>query len=182
VNEHAGRANLKRFTNEEMAEFDVLCASAERAIGRTISNDKFGEWPAITGTHPNFAEIEKNVGMDHWRPRYKWASTHTHANHKPIGTLLGMAESTTFVNLVGASNSGFVDPFLMTSITLSQITTTFLLIAPNPDRLVHANVMLRLADEMQTIAVETEKLTRGAFNAVKPSRPSAPSFAASMSK
>lgn len=80
-----------------------------------------------------------------------------------------MAESTTFVNLVGASNSGFVDPFLMTSITLSQITTTFLLIAPNPDRLVHANVMLKLADEMQTIAVETEKLTREAFNAVKPS-------------
>jgi hypothetical protein len=82
-----------------------------------------------------------------------------------------MAEADQIVNLVGASNSGFVDPFQMTAITLAQLTTTYLLHAPNADRLVHSNVMLTLADEMSTIAIMNEQVTREAFDAQKRGKP-----------
>lgn len=165
MNEHSERANIGSFSDNELKEFDARCAGAEEVLGRKIARDKNGEWPAITQTHTNFAAIEKDVGMDHWRPRYKWASTHTHAHHRPIDKLLGMAETDKDVHLVGASNSGFVDPFQMTAITLAQITTTYLLHVPNPDRIMHSNVMQKLADEMSSIAIENERVTREAFEA-----------------
>ena len=163
INHYSERAGLRPFSADELAEFDERCDVAERFLGRKIDKSKLGEWPAITQTHPTFASLEEHVKMDHWRPRYKWASTHTHANHRPADKLLGLSETTERVNLVGSSNSGFVDPFQMTAITLAQITTTYLLHAPNPDRIVHAGVMLKLADQMSSIALETERRTREDF-------------------
>lgn len=165
MNEHSERAKIRSFSDDELKEFDARCAWAEKILGRKITKDKNGEWPAIMQTHTNFAAIEKDVDMDHWRPRYKWASTHTHAHHRPIDKLLGMAEADKEVHLVGASNSGFVGPFEMTAITLTQITTTYLLHVPNPDRIVHSNVMQKLADEMSSITIENERVTREAFEA-----------------
>ncbi|MFN3527409.1 MAG: hypothetical protein ACK4YU_15110, partial [Paracoccus sp. (in: a-proteobacteria)] len=74
-------------------------------------------------------------------------------------------ESEDDVHLVGASNSGFVDPFEMTAITLAQITTTYLFHGVNVDRIVHAEVLLALADQMSSIAIENERVTREAFEA-----------------
>lgn len=165
MNAHSERARIRRFSDEELKEFDARCEIAEIVLGRKIGKDKYGEWPAITRTHVNFAAIEKDVDMDHWRPRYRWASTHTHAHHRPMDKLLGMSESEDDVHLVGASNSGFVDPFEMTAITLAQITTTYLFHGVNVDRIVHAEVLLALADQMSSIAIENERVTREAFEA-----------------
>ena len=68
-----------------------------------------------------------------------------------------LSESTEFGNLVGPSNSGFVDPLQMTAITLAQVTITYLSVTPNLDRNVHSNVMLKLANEMSDIAIRTEE-------------------------
>lgn len=163
MNEYSERAGIERFSEEDLKEFDERCAGAEEILGRKIDKDKYGEWPAITLTHKTFADIEKDVDMDHWRPRYKWASTHTHAHHRPLDKLLGMAEANAEAHLVGASNSGFVDPLQMTAITLAQITKTYLYHGVNVDRIVHTNIMLTLADQMSLIAIENERVTREAF-------------------
>lgn len=167
MNEYSKRANIRSFSKEEMKEFDARCSGAEEMLGRKIEGDKHGEWPAIMQTHTNFAAIEKDVKMDHWRPRYKWASTHTHAHHRPLDKLLGMAEASNEVHLIGASNSGFVDPFQMTAIALAQITTTYLFHGVNVDRIVHSNIMLSLAEQMSIIAIENERVTYEAFEAQK---------------
>jgi len=171
VNDHAARAGLQTFSKVELLQFDLRCAEAEKLLGRKIDKDKNGEWPAITQIHKNFAEIEKQVGMDHWRPRYKWASSHTHANHRPTGTLLGMSEATDNAHLIGQSNSGLVDPFQMTAITLAQITATYLLYTPNPDRIVHSKVILRLSEEMTEIAMDSEQISREKFEEQKSNKP-----------
>ena len=163
MNEHSERAGIERFSEEDLKKFDERCAGAEEILGRKIEKDKYGEWPAITLVHTTFAAIEKDLGMDHWRPRYKWASTHTHAHHRPLDKLLGMSEANEEAHLVGSSNSGFVDPFEMTAITLAQITTTYLYHGVNVDRTVHTNIMLTLADQMSLIAIENERVTREAF-------------------
>lgn len=164
LNEFSERARMDKFSQEDMKGFDERCEVAEQILGRKIEKDKLGEWPAITQTHSTFADLELDVGMDHWRPRYKWASAHTHAHHRPSEKLLGMVEATDHAHLVGASNSGLVDPFQMTAIALSQITAVYLLHTPNIDRIVHSQVLLKFADEMSTIAMENEKATREAFD------------------
>lgn len=165
MNEHSEQAKIRNFSKEEMKEFDARCSGAEEILGRKIANDKYGEWPAIMQTHTNFAAIEEDVDMNHWRPRYRWASTHTHAHHRPLDKLLGMAEASNEVHLIGASNSGLVDPLQMTAITLAQVTITYLFHGVNADRIVHSNIMLSLAEQMSTIAIENERVTYEAFEA-----------------
>lgn len=155
LNEHAERARLDPFSDEDLRGFDERCVEAERQLGRKVKRDKDGEWPTINVAHRNFADMERHVGMDHWRPRYKWASRHTHSDLAPNEKLLGMSEAKEPVILVGASNSGFADPLMMTAISLAQITNTFLSVTPNLDRLVHSSVMLELSEEMNDIATKT---------------------------
>mgnify|MGYP000668902283 CR=1 FL=1 len=160
MNEHSELAGFEKFSKRDLEDFDTRRNEAEKALGRKITKDKDGEWPAINLKHRDFAAIEKRVGMDHWRPRYKWASQHTHADLKPVGNLLGMSESKEAVNLVGASNSGFADPFMMTAISLAQITNTYLSVTPNLDRVVHSNVLLRFSDEMSGIAMKIQNKSK----------------------
>lgn len=162
LNEHSERAGLDPFSDEQMANFDHLCAEAEKLLGRKIDKDRDGEWPSINLNHRNFADIERHVDMDHWRPRYKWASRHTHADHSPNDKLLGMSEAKEPLILVGASNSGFADPFMMTAISLAQITNTFLSVTPNFDRVVHSSVMSELSEKMNEIATQAQDKTHEA--------------------
>lgn len=167
MNKHSERAGLKSFTAEEIREFDARCAEAERILGRAMENDKNGEWPKITVSHPTFAHVEESVGMDHWRPWYKWASSYTHANHRPADKSLGLAETTVPINLVGASNSGFVDPFQLTALSLAQLVATYLTHSINLDRIVHIDVFRELANEMADIAIEAERDSRQKFESVQ---------------
>lgn len=163
LNEHAERARVEPFSDEMLRTFDNHCAEAEEQLGRKFDRDKDGEWPAINITHRNYADIERHVGMDHWRPRYKWASRHAHADFAPNDKLLGMSEAKNRITLVGASNSGFADPLMMTAISLAQITNTYLSVTPNFDRIVHSRVIFKLSDEMNDIAIKTRDDTHKAF-------------------
>lgn len=163
MNEYSERSGLGRFTAEKIQELDERCAMAERVLERKIDNDKNGEWPRITGSHPNFARVEESVGMDHWRPWYKWASSFTHANHRPADKSLGLAETTVPINLVGASNSGFVDPFQLTALSLAQLVETYLFYSISLDRIVHIDVFHELANEMADIAIKAEQDSMRAF-------------------
>ncbi|QCO54845.1 hypothetical protein EOK75_03000 [Pseudorhodobacter turbinis] len=156
---------IRCFTVDEMAVFEARCDEAERILGRSVGKgETAGEWPKIMQKHPQFDKIEKDVGMDIGRPVYKMASTHTHANHRPMGDLLGMFEADAEAHLVGPSNSGFVTPLRMTAVTLAQITMTYLFHGANADRIVHADTMAALAEQMATIAKENERVTREAFD------------------
>jgi predicted transposase YbfD/YdcC len=165
INEHSLAEESSSISEDELADLDAACSAAEALLGRKILKDKDGEWPAINPRHRTFASIEEDVDMDHWRPKYKWASTHTHANHRPADKPLGMTETRAKVQLVGSSNSGFVSPFEMTAITLAQVTSTYLSHGSNVDRVVHTNVLLSLAGEMVTIAMDNERTTREAYEA-----------------
>lgn len=155
-NFYAERAKLKPFSVQELEDMDRRCAIAFEAVGEELK----GEWdwakPGLSQVKPNFAEVEKVVKMDHWRPRYKWASQHIHSGHRPSENVLGASEAKQPVMLVGRSNSGFVDPLHMTAISLMQITSTFLLKDPNIDRVVYAKILATLSDSVGQLAVEAE--------------------------
>lgn len=67
-----------------------------------------------------------------------------------------MSESKEAVNLVGASNSELADPFMMTATSLAQITSTYLSVTPNLDRVVHSSVLLKFSDEMSEITMNIQ--------------------------
>ena len=95
-----------------------------------------------------FAAIEKDVGLDHMRPYYKWASQNIHAGSKGMRNRLGLCEAEDDILLVGQSNSGMTDPAHTTAISLLQITTTILLLKPTFDHIVLAKIMSDYAQDI----------------------------------
>ena len=155
-NLHAERANLMPFSAEELADIDARCALALDAVGEEVEGDWGWAAPALTKGKPTFAALEKAVEMDHWRPRYKWASQHIHSGHRPSNKLLGACEARQPLMLVGRSNSGFTDPLHMTAISLLQITTIVLFQNPNIDRVVYSKILMTLSNSVGQLALECD--------------------------
>lgn len=76
----ADRAGIPPFSNEEFSEIEAARHAAEAEVGRRLRFDwdwastAFGDRQGI-----KCADIERDVGMDDWRPRYKWASQRVHS-------------------------------------------------------------------------------------------------------
>lgn len=163
LNVHSQRARIERFSDAELEAMDRECEAAEAAIGRKLKGEFDWAGPALKSksSQVRFAQIETDVGMDHWRPRYKWACQHSHAGFSGPQKLLGMSEAKQFMFQVGPSNSGFVDPLHMTAISLHQMTSTFLLSGtPDLGRVVYVTVIGHLVDELGPLSVNVEKVTR----------------------
>lgn len=159
LNEHAERANMTPFSEQEIIAMKQRCDGFEARFGKDMHNEYGWASVALSNPKPNFTQLEKAVALDHWRPRYRWASQHTHGGYRPPLALLGTAETTDQVHLVGQSNSGFTDPIQMTAISLNHVTSTLLLIRPTVDNIIFVKIVSDLADEMGTVALEVEKRT-----------------------
>lgn len=74
-----------------------------------------------------FAQLEKDVGLERMRPIYKWASQHTHAGMISPAATLGMSETRDPQAVqVGGSNSGISDPISLAAYSLWRSTSVFL--------------------------------------------------------
>ena len=163
-NLYAERAMLKPFSSSDLSEIDDRCDALKAEIGEALL--KYGDYdwarPALKNSgqqRPTFLDLEKATGLDHWRPRYRWACQHIHSGSRPDEKMLGLAEASEEMILVGASNSGFVDPIQMTALSLNTATSAFLTHSSSEDRLVIVMVLVDFADELSNIAIETEQKT-----------------------
>jgi hypothetical protein len=157
LNEHAERANMKPFTAQEMEVMKARCDALESRFGKEMHNEYGWASVALNNPRPNFAQIEKAISLDHWRPRYRWASQHTHGGYRPALSMLGTAESAQPVHLVGQSNSGFTDPIHMTAISLNNATSSLLTIRPTVDNIIFLQIIDHLSNEIGNVAVVVEK-------------------------
>ena len=103
-----------------------------------------------------FAAIEKDVGLDHMRPYYKWATLNIHAGSKGMRNRLGLCEAKEDILLVGPSNSGMTDPSHATAISICQATTTLLVLKPTLDHIVLIKIISELEDEVGQAFLEGE--------------------------
>jgi hypothetical protein len=158
--QHAERANLEPFSDAEMEEMKKYCDHFAALFGKEMSNDYGWASPVFNGNpKPNFRMIEEAVKLDHWRPRYRWASQHVHSPHRPTHALLGMAEARQQVFLVGQSNSGMVDPIQMTAISLSIATSNLLVMKPTFDHIIAMNILDQWSREIGPLALDIERKT-----------------------
>jgi hypothetical protein len=95
-----------------------------------------------------FASLEKDVGLDHMRPYYKWASQNIHAGAKGTRNRLALSECTDDILVVGQSNSGMTDPAHATAISLMQVTLNLLKIAPNFDHIILMKLLVEFSNEI----------------------------------
>lgn len=161
-NEYASRANLMPIDDDDIRKIEAEREAAEKALGRHLRND--WDWAAnhLVGQPANFASLERDVQLDHWRPRYKWACQHVHAGFFENHKLLGMSEAKEVMFLVGPSNSGMVDPLHMTAISLYQMTVNFLFYPePNLDRVMFARVLESFIDKVGEAAQRAGNDTAG---------------------
>lgn len=147
--EYETAAGLKPFDGAELAQLVAAREAICQKHGAEMREDwgwaakALGKSKRIT-----FFDIEKDVGLDHWRPRYRWASQDTHGNFRPNGSSLGMCEASEEMILVGPSNSGMIDPGQMVAHALVMATMPLLVLEPNFDRLATMRVLEVLRSEV----------------------------------
>ncbi|MEO8327462.1 MAG: DUF5677 domain-containing protein, partial [Nitrospirota bacterium] len=134
---YEARLQEKGPSHEEIDDCKIQYDKLVHKYGKRYSQH-YGWASYIFPKHPRvgFAAIEKNVGLDHMRPYYKWASQNIHAGSKALRNRLGLCEAKDDILLVGQSNSGMTDPAHETAISLCQITTRVLCLQPTFDHFV----------------------------------------------
>jgi Family of unknown function (DUF5677) len=161
LNKYASRLNPSEFSNAELDEFKSQQEAVLKFYGKEFGNSYGWAAPFINENklNPNFFDLEKAVGLDHWRPYYKLASQNIHATVKTISRSLGLSEAVNDVLQVGPSNSGMTDPAHCTAISLSQLTSTLLLSEPTLDGIVLTKILVSLSDEIGNAFIECGKKT-----------------------
>jgi Family of unknown function (DUF5677) len=156
---YAERAKLDPPTAEEITILENRCAGWIQKFGSEM-NEEFGwTFPILKVPRANLFSLEVHTGLDHWRPRFRRASQHTHGQHRPARAQLGTSEREEPVFLIGQSNSGLVDPMQMVAISLVHVTASLLLSQPNVDRTVAVHVVLKMSDELGPLALKIERET-----------------------
>mgnify|MGYP006279082533 CR=1 FL=1 len=146
--EHQDRANLTPISEEDVEQARNRADAIIANRGKEMKHDWGWAAPVIGRQKPTLLDLEENQGLDHWRPRYKWASQDTHGGYRPPSRMLGTSEANDPVILGGPSNSGLTDPAHMTAISLVLATTALICLKPNLDRLLTQQVCQKLVDEI----------------------------------
>jgi Family of unknown function (DUF5677) len=156
MRKYAERSKMDPPTDDEIAAMEKRSQIHFDRFGKDIRND-FGWASEVIGKKsPSLLDLEEAVGLDHWRPRFKWASQHTHGGHRPFGTMLATSEAPSPVFAIGQSNSGMVDPLHMTAISLTHVTCSLLMLRQDIETAVFAKVLLGLSDDLGTAAMKVE--------------------------
>lgn len=155
---HEDRLQEKAASQEEIdsckIEYDKVISRYGKKFG-----DHYGWASNIFPEHRRvgFAAIEEDVGLDHMRPYYKWASQNVHSGSKGMRNRLGLCEAKEDILLVGQSNSGMTDPAHATAISLYQITCTLLVLEPTLDHIVLMKIMDDYQKDVGGAFMEVEK-------------------------
>ena len=146
--EYQDRANLEPI---EDAQYEAARQTKESIIedyGSEMSRDYGWAAPVLNLKNPSLLDLETHVGLDHWRPRFRWACDDIHGSYRPVGTSLGESEAREPLLLAGASNSAFTDPAHMMAISLDLANHALLLDDSSIDLLVISSVLRSLTDEV----------------------------------
>ena len=116
------RSNMTPLEPGGLEASEALKASLIEEFGPQFKEEMGWAYPVVKKTKGiNLFDLEIATGLDHWRPRFKWASDDIHAGAKPYHASLGAAEAPIDrpVLLTGRSNSAFTDPAHMCVISLN---------------------------------------------------------------
>lgn len=161
LNKYEARLNANGFSVDEISECKKSYDELIEKYGIRYK-ENYG-WSAHIFNVQNIngklgiATIEKDVGLDHMRPYYRWASQNIHSGSNSIRNRLALCETEEDILLVGQSNSGMTDPAQATAISLSQATLTLLKLNPTLDIVILMNIISEISDEIGEIFISLDK-------------------------
>lgn len=156
------RANLSSIDPADLAAAVARKEAWVARFGKMIGKDYGWAYPIIDSERISLFDLEKDLGLDHWRPRYRWASDDIHGAFRPMGVGLGVAEATDPVLLVGRSNSGMTDPAHMTAISMTLLNHCLPRELRTHDESVILLALRLLSDEIGQVFLAIEKTPRSA--------------------
>jgi hypothetical protein len=128
-NDKAARLKYQPYTDAELAQMSKHTAAIIAKYEPEYDSEYGWAGLALNRRRPNFADIEKAVGLDHFRPYYKFASHNVHANPKGIFYRLGVLGDRGLLP-TGATNVGLTDPAQNTAVSIAQATATIAQLTP----------------------------------------------------
>jgi hypothetical protein len=143
-------------------ELDILKENRDKLVdryGKPFDDKGYGYgWAAhyFDNKSASFGRLEEEVNLDHLNPYYKMASNNVHAGSKGTKHQLGLINQDDYPLLAGPTNYGLADPAQSTAISLSQVTTTFLLLNPSGKDLVRSMGLQHLVDEISATFTEIQ--------------------------
>lgn len=157
LNKHESKLNAKGFTEKEICDFENWYRQAKDKYGKDFKNPYGWANIFLQKNRVFFSDLEKEVGLEHWRPYYKWASQNIHTTVNSLRNMLGLSESKEDVLLVGPSNSGMSEPGHSTAISLMQITITLLTQRVNIDSVIFMKILSSLSKEIGNEFLQVDK-------------------------
>ena len=132
------------------SEINVLEISFAKVIKRF--GPEFGQQYGWAAQHlgiprPNFANIERAIGSDHFRSHYRMASHNVHANPKGVFFKLGLMNELP-VLLSGPSNAGLADPGHGAAIALARVSGSLTVLHPTLDNNIALLMLSQVVDEI----------------------------------
>ena len=137
-------------------------------FGKRFGSDYGWAADALGKENPSFADIERAVNVDHWRPSYRLASHNVHANPKGIFFKLGLIEETGLL-LAGASNYGLANLGQNTALSLLHVTSALNQLHPTFDGIVVMKMMQDQCDAIGEALVQAQRQVEAADRRVKQS-------------
>lgn len=120
--------------------------------GNTFKNDYGWASDFFDKANPRFADIEKEVGLDHLRPYYKLSCSRVHFSAKGMMYKLGnVANADGLPILYGQSASGFSEPINITVLSLVRIYSAYMLFTRKKSDIVSCMVLTNLYNELNKI-------------------------------
>jgi hypothetical protein len=144
---HSRKLGYRRFSKKEEAASEAAYDAVLSRYGKDFAKPYGWAAAATKNPSPKFADLEKSVRLDHWRPFYRLASYPVHATVKTI-TFSMSIEPGTRILLTGPSDAGLTDPGHSAAISLGQITTTMLTMHPSLDTILVGRMLGLLTDEI----------------------------------
>ena len=146
------------------AELDKLRSERNALVTRfgAVYKEQYGWAAQALGKSKgiSFADIEKDVQLDHLRPYYRMASHGVHANSKGLIFDIGSPEldipGYKKTPLAGASNAGLADPGQLALISLNQCTATFLTLKSDLETVMKLQVLNSFVQEVCHTFVEIQ--------------------------
>ena len=155
---HAKKLNYEPFEEEEEENTTSVKNFFVEKYGRSFENPYGWASKELNKPRPNFADIEKSVGVDHMRPYYKMASNAVHADSKGTVFNIGISESDKEkILLAGPSDSGLADPGSGTAVSLNLINTTLITSRPTVENLILLQATSLLVNEINEAFLEAHK-------------------------
>jgi hypothetical protein len=155
-NAMASRLKHRPFTAVDLAAIKRDSEAALAKYGPEFETEYGWAAQALHNRRPSFADLERTVKLDHFRPYYKFASHNVHANPKGVLYRLCVLGARHLLP-TGSSNVGLTEPGQNAALSLGQITAAFVNQVPSLDALCLMTMLNELPHEIGVAFWKAEK-------------------------